>query len=146
MCLGHETAHIAIMLLIPGTKTFCRDECEEMIRGIVYICSALRSSDRTESQLYKRCTFKGGWPRHEAMKKSRYVKIHAQLQQRMLMTVTDAGSDINAQLLSELLHVAMQRRLILLGPLTGGESDWWVNCEDRRFTQGDWRGLYKQAV
>lgn len=57
------------------------------------------------------------------MKKSRYVKIHAQLQQRMLMTVTDAGSDINAQLLSELHHVAMQTRLILLGPLTGGESD-----------------------
>lgn len=57
------------------------------------------------------------------MKKSRYVKIHAQLQQRMLMTVTDAGSDINAQLLSELHHVAMQTRLILLGPLTGGERD-----------------------
>ena len=130
------------MLLIPGTKTFCRDECEEMIREIVYVCSALRSSDRTESQLYERCTFKEGWPRHEAMKNSRYVKIHAQLQRRMLMTVTDTRSDITAQLVSELLHVAMQRRLILLGPLTGGGKRLMV---ERRGPSVD-SGWLKRAV
>lgn len=43
----------------------------------------------------------------------------------MLVTVTDARSDITAQpwLLSELLHAAMQGRLILSGPFTGEERD-----------------------
>lgn len=51
-------------------------------------------------------------------------EIHLQLQ-RTLVTVTDARSDITVQpwLFNELLHVAMQGRLILSGPFTGEERD-----------------------
>lgn len=42
----------------------------------------------------------------------------------MLVAVTDAGSDNAKQpRLDELLHVAMQRRLILLGAFTEEEGD-----------------------
>lgn len=77
MCLSQDIAHIAIVQLIPGTKTFTGDEYEAMIGPVVYVCSALRSvrltalraGSYTEEMVElerskRRCMrrYRGGWP------------------------------------------------------------------------------------